>query len=131
MFATWYYPVTPIELPDEKANEKILVIAFEIAKTPADKLKTNFRAKGPDSMLLGELYYHFLNDYNDIQSETPIEYVDAENNPQEWWFRVKPKWYQGQRILDPQLSIRDNQIRENSIIICERIIQDQENEHER
>lgn len=128
-FATWYYPVNaPIELPDEKVNEKLLVIAFEIAKSSTDNAKTNFRAKGPEAMLLGDLYYHFLNDYNDMQSETPIEFTNRANIPFEWWFRIKPKWYQPHRILDPGLSIRDNQVKENSIIICERIItKDQEN----
>lgn len=128
-FATWYYPVdNPIELPDEKLNEKILVIAFEITKNANDAGKTNFRAKGPEAMVLGDLYYHFLNDYNDVQSETPIEYTDKENFPYEWWFRIKAKWYQKQRILDPALSIKENQVKENSTIICERIIiQDQEN----
>jgi len=128
VFPTWYYPVNnPIELPDEKLNEKILVIAFEIVKNSAESTKTNFRAKGPEAMQLGDLYYHFLNDYNEVQSETPIEYTDKQNNPQEWWFRIKPKWYQRQRILDPDLTIKENQVKENSIIICERIIQDQEN----
>lgn len=132
VFATWHYPVkAPIELPDEKINEKLLVIAFEISKNSKNHIKTNFRAKGPEAMLLGDLYYHFLNDYNDVQSETPIEFADKEDNPFEWWFRIKPKWYQSQRILDPKLSIWDNHVKENSIIICERIIQDQENEHER
>ena len=127
VFATWQYPIhAPIELPDEKANEKILVIAFEIAKKSSDNIKTNFRAKGPEGMILGDLYYHFVNDYNDAQSETPIEYADSQQNPQEWWFRVKPKWYQSQRILDPELSIKENHIKENTIIICERIAQDQE-----
>ena len=128
VFATWQYPLqTPIDLPDEKANEKILVIAFEIAKNSKDVTKTNFRAKGPETMVLGDLYYHFLNDYNEIQSETPIEYADRQNSPHDWWFRIKPKWYQGQHILDPDLTIRENKIKENTIIICERIIsQDQD-----
>jgi len=127
-FATWYYPVNnPIELPDEKANEKLLVIAFEITKNAGDSVKTNFRAKGPDGMLLGDLYYHFLNDYNDVQSETPIKYSDKEGYPYEWWFRTKPKWYHKNRVLDPGLTFKDNQVKENAIIICERIIiQDQE-----
>ena len=63
-----------------------------------------------------------------MQSETPIEFTDKEGNPFEWWFRIKPKWYKSQQILDPQLSIKDNHVKENSVIICERIIiQDQEN----
>ena len=73
-------------------------------------------------MLLGDLYYHFLNDYNEVQSETPIEYTSDTGLPYEWWFRTKTKWYQPNRILDPALTFKDNYIKENSIIVCERII---------
>ena len=121
-FPVWQYPMNSIiELPDEQPNEKILVIAFEASKKNSDITKTNFRAKGPETMKLGELYYHFINDYNEFQSETPIQYADHEHGYHEWWFRVKPKWYQRQRILNPELSIRENKIRENTVIICERI----------
>lgn len=121
-FPLWHYPLhQPIELPDEQPNEKVLVIAFEAAKQKTDARKTNFRAKGPETMKLGDLYYHFINDYNEFQSETPIQFTDNDYSPQEWWFRLKPKWYQLNRVLDPELTIRENRIRENSVIVCERI----------
>lgn len=121
-FPLWQYPLNnPIELPDEQPNEKVLVIAFEASKKNTDKTKTNFRAKGPETMKLGDLYYHFINDYNEFQSETPIQFTENDHSPNEWWFRVKPKWYQRQRILDPELTVRENRIRENAVIICERI----------
>ena len=121
-FPVWQYPLnSTIELPDEQPNEKILVIAFEASKKVTDAVKTNFRAKGPETMKLGDLYYHFINDYNEFQSETPIQYAENEYSPQEWWFRVKPKWYQWQRVLDPELTMRENRIKENTVIICERI----------
>lgn len=127
VFTTWHYPVNQvIDLPDEKPGEKLVVIAFEIAKKSAEPLKTNFRAKGPEAMQLGELYYHFLNDYNELHSETTIDFLDEYNSPQEWWFRTKPKWYQRNRILDPNMSVRDNKIKENTIIICERISSQEE-----
>ena len=67
VFSNWEYPLNnPIDLPDEKPNETLLVIAFEIAKKPSDAIKTNFRAKGPETMILGDLYYHFINDYNEL-----------------------------------------------------------------
>jgi hypothetical protein len=122
VFSTWEYPLNdPIDLPDEKPNEKLLVIAFEIAKKPTDDIPINFRAKGPDNMKLGDLYYHFLNDYNELHSETPISYTVNDYESQRWWFRVKPGWFQANRILDPELSIRENKIKENNIIVCERI----------
>ena len=122
VFATWVYPIhQPIDLPDERAGEKLVVMAFEIAKKVNSPVKTNFRAKSPDTMILGDLYYHFINDYNELHSETTIEFSDGGYNSHEWWFRIRPKWYQFNRVLDPQLTLRENKIRENTVIICERI----------
>ncbi len=122
VFNTWAYPVNnPIPLPEDNPREKLLVIGFEIAKKERETKRTFFRAKAPENIALGELYYHFINDYNELHSETPIEFTDSRNEPYEWAFRLKPKWYQGQKILDPDLSVRDNGIRENSVIICDRI----------
>lgn len=120
-FTTWRYPVTKaIDLPDDNENERLLVIGFEVAKRNGDK-KTYFRARALENLPLGELYYHFINDYNELHSETPIEFLDAQSAAHQWWFRRKPKWYQGQQILDPALSMKDNGIKENTVIICERI----------
>ncbi len=122
VFASWIYPVhEDIELPDERPNEKLVVIAFEIAKKSDSPTKTNFRAKGPEAMKLGDLYYHFINDYNEYHSETTIDFADEQRETYEWWFRIKPKWYQSNRILDPELTVRENNIKENAIIICERL----------
>lgn len=121
-FTTWQYPVNnPIDPPEDNGNERLVVIGFEIAKKTSDTNKTFFRAKAPEEIALGELFYHFINDYNELQSETPIQFVNSDSEPVSWWFRVKTKWYQGTRILDPQLTIKHNKIKENSVIICERI----------
>ena len=120
-YTTWQYPEKPIDLPEEKPNERLLVIGFEIAKKETDSTKTYFRAKAPDGILLGELFYHFINDYNELQSETPIQFEDKNGMPNEWWFRIKPKWYQFNKILDPNETVKANGIKENSVIICERI----------
>lgn len=121
-FVTWSYPLgVQIDLPDENPNERLYVIGFEIAKKYNDINKTYFRAKAPEGMKLGELYYFFINDYNELQSETPIEYATKNFDTYEWWFRRKPKWYQRQRILNPDITVRENGIIENTVIICERI----------
>ncbi len=121
-YNTWEYPLNnPIDLPEEDPSERLLVIGFEMAKKSTDKKNTYFRAKAPENIKVGELFYHFINDYNDLQSETPIEYADHSNMAFEWWFRLKPKWYQSNKILDPNISFRNNGIKENSVIICERI----------
>lgn len=122
VFPTWQYPLhKEILLPEESINEKVLVIGFEIAKKNSDEKKTYFRAKAPETMKLGDLFYHFINDYNDLHNEKVIEYTDNEVEPFEWWFRRKPKWYQFEKILNPELSVRENGITENTVVTCERI----------
>jgi hypothetical protein len=121
IYPTWEYPLdNPIELPEEDPREKLLVIGFEIAKRTNDYKKTYFRAKAPDGIKLGELFYHFINDYNELQSETPIDY-QVTGVATEWWFHLKSKWFMPRKILDPYLTVRENGIKENSVIICERI----------
>lgn len=123
-FPTWQYPLhKPIELPDSDENpgERIVVIGFEIAKKATDARKTYFRAKGPETMKLGDFFYHFMNEYNEQYSETQIEYTDLAYEPHEWWFHRHSKWYQAQRIYNPDLSTRENGIKENTVIICERV----------
>ncbi len=123
VFPTWQYPLgKSIDPPDESEGERLLVIGFEIAKKNTDGKKTYFRARAPEGIKLGELFYHFINDYNELQSETPIQYIDHQNEAYDWWFRLKPKWYQANAILSPAETIKANDIRENSVIICERIM---------
>lgn len=121
LYPTWEYPLdNPIDLPEDDPREKLLVIGFEIAKRKTDLKKTYFRAKAPEGIKLGELFYHFINDYNELQSETPIEYANN-GSAIEWWFHLKSKWFLSRKILDPHLTVRENGIKENSVIICERI----------
>lgn len=124
-YPTWQYPLhKPIDLPDEDdSRDRIAVIGFEIAKKAADHRKTYFRAKGPETMKLGEFLYHFINEYNEQYSETTIEYTNRGYEPYDWWFSRKAKWYQAARIYNPELSIRENGIKENTVIICERILE--------
>jgi hypothetical protein len=120
-FPVLEYPEVSKESPDDNPNERLLVIGFELAKKSTET-RSYFRARTPDDILLGDLFYFFINDYNESQSETTIQYRDAQNNSYKWWFRLKPKWYQGERVLDPSRSMKDNQVVENSIIICERLL---------
>jgi len=121
-FSTWQYPAgRSLDPPEEKEGERLLVIGFEIAKKRTDGRKTYFRARAPENIPLGDLFYHFINDYNELQSETPIQFLDRPDEAQLWWYHRKPKWYQGHRVLDPAKTVGENGIVENTVIICERL----------
>ena len=122
-FPTWQYPLHKTEeLPDINDNDLVLIIAFEVAEKAADSKKVYFRVRAPETWQLGTLFYRFINEYNNPDNKTKIDYTDEQDNPFEWWFYKKPKWYQWRKIVHPEFSIRESGIRENTVIVCERLL---------
>ncbi|MDQ2752770.1 MAG: TssN family type VI secretion system protein, partial [Bacteroidota bacterium] len=118
MFGVWEYPIgQTIDPPPENPAEKVFDIVFEVPKKATDTKKTYFRALAPENMKLGELFYHFINDYNSQQNETPIEITNKNNEVTGWWFRSKNKWYQSHKVFNPSDSIKYNGITKNSVVI--------------
>lgn len=119
----WFYPVlSPPGDPDEALLQKPLVIAFLMPKTTEDRKYTNFRAKAPSGMIAGDLFYHFVQDYNTKNAGQTIEYADKYGRAYGWLFYFKPRWYllYHKHYIDPDISIAENRVRENSVIVCER-----------
>ncbi|WP_018620718.1 TssN family type VI secretion system protein [Spirosoma luteum] len=121
-FRKWYYPVNG-DMPDLDLLDlsKILVIQFEFLKTPADPNFTNFKAKAPVAMTLGDLFLVFINDYNERTPASPIQYTDPAGQPFGWVFSKKTAWWQRAIYLDPALDFDQNQLTDNSTIIAQRV----------
>lgn len=119
----WYYPVhEPKEDPDESKLKNMLLISFEFQKAPNEPYFTNFRARAPVDMDLGELFYYFINDYNERHPNGHIHYSNGTGKPHGWMFYKKPKWYTILTwYMDADKTIFLNRIRENDIIVCARI----------
>ncbi|GHB52132.1 TssN family type VI secretion system protein [Persicitalea jodogahamensis] len=120
-YKQWYYPVgQPLPDMDLLDLSRVLVIQFEFTKQADETAFTNFRAKAPVSMLLGELFFIFLNDYNDRNPDSPIAYLDAAQRPYGWTFYKKTNWYQRRRYLDPDLTFQANKVVDNETIVAVR-----------
>ncbi|MCK5700140.1 MAG: hypothetical protein KAI29_03275 [Cyclobacteriaceae bacterium] len=123
-FKSWFYPLNQeIAPPTDPEMAEPVVISFEFQKRNNDSGKTIFRAKAPLSMQLGKLFYYFVNDYNERHPDTPIEIAFGENNPYGWIFHNKPPWYRKVKYMDHERTIKDNQIKENSVVVCQRVIE--------
>ena len=124
IFRKWYYPIQHNEvLFDETKLRNLLVISFEFQKQPADRYFTNFRAKAPVDMEFGELFYYFINDYNERHTQSPIHYINQTGDADSWVFYKKPKWYTiFTQYIDTEKTIFINNIHENEVIICSRIV---------
>lgn len=121
----WYYPVhEPMEDPEESKLKNMLLISFEFQKNGQDAFFTNFRAKAPVDMELGELFYYFINDYNERHPQGQILFSNGTGKPHGWMFYKKPKWYTIlTTYMDADKTIFLNRIRENDVIVCSRIIE--------
>ena len=123
IYNKWFYPVLEeVDDPDEAKMKNMLVISFEFQKKKTDKHFTNFRAKAPADMEFGQLFYYFINDYNERHPNGKIEYLNEHRAPYGWMFYKKPKWYSiGTKYIDTDLTFFTNHIRENDIIVCARV----------
>lgn len=121
VYKKWYYPLNH-KMPDLDLLDltKILVIQFEFSKLPDETNYTNFKAKAPVEMPFGELFFIFINDYNEQNPNSPVHYADAQVQPFGWVFYRKTSWWQSRRYFDPDVSFKENQVADNDIIVCER-----------
>lgn len=122
-YKKWFYPFGEMDDPTENEMASPLVISFEFQKKFDFAEITTFRAKAPKYMKLGKLFYYFIIDYNTKNSESKIEYIYEKSKPYGWVFYIKPTWI-GRRIyIDPEKTIADNSIEEDSVIICHRVFE--------
>ncbi|MFD2934188.1 TssN family type VI secretion system protein [Spirosoma flavum] len=121
-YRKWYYPING-DMPDLDLLDlsKILVIQFEFHKTPDDANFTNFKAKAPVAMTLGDLFLVFINDYNERTPASPIHYTSTTDQPYGWVFTKKAAWWQRPVYLDPSLDFNQNQLIDNATIIARRV----------
>lgn len=121
IYEYWEYPMlNPIELDDDDDSAAVLVLGFKLKKKEVEA-ESLFRTKAPVDMVLGDLLYHFINEYNEAQSETPIAYVNENLQADKWYFRSARKGWRAGRVLNPSFSIQENKLKEDDIIICDRI----------
>jgi hypothetical protein len=122
IFRQWYYPVNvEVQEPDDDKLKNMLVISFEFQKKLNEPHFTNFRAKAPRDMEFGQLFYYFINDYNERHPNSKIEFADNNNGAYGWIFYKKPRWYSISTIyIDSEKTFYANRIRENDVIVCRR-----------
>ncbi|MFB6454616.1 TssN family type VI secretion system protein [Chitinophaga sp. Hz27] len=121
LYSSWVYPVEK-SMPEMKEEDlrDVLVIGLKLTKSKDDPIVTYMRARAPGKIGLGEFFFHFINDYNDRHPETPLQW-QTENRPDEWIFYTRHKWFRYCNVLDPDLPVYLNKIKENTIIYCRRL----------
>lgn len=120
-YKKWYYPLdAPAPDMDLIDLSRVLVIQFEFPKRCDDTALTNFKAKAPVAMALGDLFLIFINDYNERNPNGPVEFLTTQQQPCGWLFYKKYPWYRRRRYLDPDRTFQHNSIADNDTIRAER-----------
>jgi len=123
VYKIWRYPLEEV-MPDLDMIDlsRTLVVQLVLFKQATESSRVNFTARAPLNMMLGQLFFIFINDYNEKNPHHPIGFLDAgSGRPDAWLFhRRKARWWR-KHYFDPDLSILDNGIRPNEFIFAERI----------
>lgn len=121
-YKAWYYPLNE-EMPDLDMIDlsQIEVVQFVFSKKLQDPSQTSFTSKAPLNMTLGQLFFIFINDYNDKNAQQHIEYLKTAQAPFGWLFYRKTKWFNRKHFFDADLTFRDNHIQPNELIYAERV----------
>ncbi len=125
IYKTWRYPEN-MHMPDmdmiDFSNSHI--ISFLLRKNPKDITQSVMKFKAPlDRLTFGEFFYLCMFvEYNEKNRENPVQYMNDSQQSYQWLFYVKPqRWWQSRRYIDPSLTIRENKIIENFVIVSERV----------
>jgi hypothetical protein len=125
VYPMWYFPAGEVDLEipeDVMDDESIIVVEFQMARALSDDAETiKSRSKLPLKLEFGRFFPIFLDQYNDRNAGTQIEFLDGSKQPYGWNFYIKPKWYQSPRYINPDITIRENGVKENDIIVAERV----------
>ena len=123
-YKQWHYPAKPIVLDmDSMDLSNFAIITYVFSKRHGDSEKSNLQSKAPYECKLGDLFYGFINEWNRRYPQANIEYLDEQKQTFGWLFYVQDKWYQKKRFLDPDRTVRDNNILVNQIIQTLRVPQ--------
>ncbi len=121
VFKTWHYPKQRLKDPVEGDLRNPHVISLHFRKTSDSDEITHFRVKAPEAMHFGTFFYHFINDYNASHPESKIEFFRGDEGGEGWIFYFKPRFFGWSRHIDPEFTVDRNSIRENNVIICQRV----------
>ncbi len=123
IYHTWAMDLIAGEYPEisDEEYKELIVITLVFQKSHDSLNRTEFRARAPIRIDFGRMFYFFVNDYNLRNIDSPINMVGEDGTAQNWVFYLKPAWYGTSKYVDPKLPLYMNGIEENSVIICERV----------
>ncbi len=113
----WFFP-TEKEIPTLKFDSTI-PLQFTFEKEIDQPDTSTFSVVAPTDIHLGDLFHSFLEEYNLHNADSPIQ---SYRPPFSWMFYCDTgKWWQPRKIVDPNVSVTENELRPNDLVNAVRI----------
>jgi hypothetical protein len=124
IYKVWHYPNDGgPEISFEGLDfNALMVIELEFSRRPDDKDRLRVKAKAPADMNFGEWFKKFIDDYNSKFPNQTIATVNEQGDTFGWVFYTKRSFFHRRRLLDPDMGIKPNKVREHVTIISKRVI---------
>lgn len=123
IYKVWEYPVNADEINfDGMDFDRLLVLDIEFSKKPDAEERLRVKAKAPAEITLGDWFRKFIDDYNYKFPASTIEYFRNDGAAHSWVFYCKKSFFHRRRLLDPELTITENKIKEHVKITSKRVI---------
>jgi len=128
IYRTWRY--SPDQKPPnfEGADfDRLMVLNVELSKNIEDANRFRIKAKTlPTGVTFGDWFFRVVDDYNHKNPKSIIHLTDQEKEPYYWIFYTKKSFFSFRKYIDFDLDINTNNISENEVVICKRVIQHEE-----
>lgn len=102
----------------------LMVVEVELTRNPiADTTSARISAQAVESMVFGEWFQIFVQDYN---KKFPARRIVCNDNQASygWIFYVKPSFFHFRRYIDPEETFGANRISAGSLIVAKRVRQE-------
>ncbi len=101
--------------------EKIILLELILSRNPENPDVIKVKAKAPIGLIFGNWFQLFLNDYNAKYLDNPIVYDGGGNEQNGWMFYEKKHYFLDKKYIDPQITIQENKLNDQTIINCKRV----------
>lgn len=118
IYYVWQY-LDHLEVP-EAGDGDAIIVHFSIAKDEDNTRYSRFTVRAPINMKVGDIFHYFLYNYNKEHPETQIP-ANSKTSPFGWYFYTTSAWWEKKDIINPNISIYRNQLKDNVLIHVKRV----------
>lgn len=124
-YEKWYYPldISFDDVDEDKDFDERQTVVLKlnvVGQRPGETNLVHTAMVAPQRWEFGRWYAFLLVTRNEAKPGEKIEYTDEFGQPHGWYFYVKGKWYQSMKLIDPKLTVSENELTGKELIICER-----------